>query len=642
VTTTSPAARRGRSTVTQRLLAAVASTENRRSSLQEALDLVARIEPTRLLAVQGEKAVLEVLQERATALRRVLADLGDAPPARLEQTVARMEALLEAPQWPLLDTMLPQLRVSDRQVAEAITTLKSAYGLWRQQSEWLSEAVARAQQAGAVEIELTRTAREIESLVQQAEKDLESGNYGGMSVRLARIEEHISDGGRVAADAAAKQLLAQLENARDEAAPIGHRADLMLMQGPEGSDGVIEYLVLLRVPAVDLPQEVNLASQSVIVRMDRQELIDIIETITSAVDRGIRRAQSGTEPAAAASPAALPAPTTRRFDLGGSRATDAADDLGVALRDVGRLMYSLLVPDAMQRLIGDARCSLTLATNDMEMPWELLHDGREFLCIDRSMARMPLGGTFPRRRREQASAGSGETLRVLVIAADPYPNRPLPGAAEEARKIRERLEAIFGRAVTVKELIGPDATGRNLNTELRSGEHHVIHYAGHASFNADNPERSALLLADGEPYFAQKIQRILEGRPVVMINACDSGRTMNQPDDRVVTAYLAEENHGLASAFIYGGAAACVGALWPVHDDTAVDLAVSFYDHFLSGGRVGEALKKARARSRQTSPDRVTWASYALFGDPTYSLPFVALRGAAAPSEQADTSRGTC
>ena len=77
---------------------------------------------------------------------------------------------------------------------------------------------------------------------------------------------------------------------------------------------------------------------------------------------------------------------------------------------------------------------------------------------------------------------------------------------------------------------------------------------------------------------------------------------------------------GLASAFVYGGAHACVGSLWPVFDDTARDFAVSFYDRLFHRQRVGQALAEARQQSRATNLDRLTWASYALYGDPLYRL----------------------
>ena len=53
-------------------------------------------------------------------------------------------------------------------------------------------------------------------------------------------------------------------------------------------------------------------------------------------------------------------------------------------------MYSLLIPDAMQRLIDETdEFPLTITSNNPELPWELLHDGTEFLCLKRTFARMP-------------------------------------------------------------------------------------------------------------------------------------------------------------------------------------------------------------------------------------------------------------
>jgi CHAT domain-containing protein len=229
---------------------------------------------------------------------------------------------------------------------------------------------------------------------------------------------------------------------------------------------------------------------------------------------------------------------------------------------------------------------------------------------------------------------------VLLVYADPTGN--LPKAANEVATIRDRLTQDWGRGVEITELFGEQATGTALTRELRSGGHHVVHYAGHAAFHDTNPERSCLLLHDGEIFFAQKIQRVLEGRPLVFLNACESSQTANEDSDPSTT-YLGEQTQGLASAFNYGGAQACVGALWPVYDDTAAEFAVEFYQAFFEGNRVGEALRLARQKIRAERPDHITWASYALYGDPTFRMPFIPLKeSATAPPAAAgpDTEDG--
>ncbi|MBA2324092.1 MAG: hypothetical protein H0V92_08835, partial [Pseudonocardiales bacterium] len=49
-------------------------------------------------------------------------------------------------------------------------------------------------------------------------------------------------------------------------------------------------------------------------------------------------------------------------------------------------------------------------------------------------------------------------------------------------------------------------------------------------------------------------------------------------------------------------------------------LAVSFYTGLLARQPVGEALCNARELSRTKHSDRLTWAAYALYGDPRYRL----------------------
>jgi CHAT domain-containing protein len=88
--------------------------------------------------------------------------------------------------------------------------------------------------------------------------------------------------------------------------------------------------------------------------------------------------------------------------------------------------------------------------------------------------------------------------------------------------------------------------------------------------------------------------------------------------------YLQEKAEGLASAFIYGGARACIGALWPIHDDAAAQFAIEFYRSALDGQTVGEALRLARGEIKERFPDRITWAAFVLYGDPTARLPSVA------------------
>jgi CHAT domain-containing protein len=188
------------------------------------------------------------------------------------------------------------------------------------------------------------------------------------------------------------------------------------------------------------------------------------------------------------------------------------------------------------------------------------------------------------------------------------------------KRIREGLEKDWREQIEIDVLDREDAQGRKLNEVLRAGTYDVIHYAGHAAFDEKQPDLSGLLLHDKEVFFAQKIRRLLEGRPLVFLNACQSGRTANEKAPQEVEQYLQKPAEGLASSFIYGGALGCIGALWPIYDRPAAEFAVDFYGKVLEGYMIGEAMRRARISIRDRYANQITWAAFVLYGDPTFRL----------------------
>jgi CHAT domain-containing protein len=129
-----------------------------------------------------------------------------------------------------------------------------------------------------------------------------------------------------------------------------------------------------------------------------------------------------------------------------------------------------------------------------------------------------------------------------------------------------------------------------------------------------------LILKDEEIFFAQKIRRILEGKPLVFLNACESGRTANEENAQEVKQYLQKPAEGLAASFIYGGAIGCIGSLWPVYDEPAAQFAIQLYNKVLEGYMIGEAMRLVRRKIREDYKNQITWASFVLYGDPTFRL----------------------
>lgn len=230
---------------------------------------------------------------------------------------------------------------------------------------------------------------------------------------------------------------------------------------------------------------------------------------------------------------------------------------------------------------------------------------------------MPAGQTFPRRTRDTAPLTEARQPKVLLIHSEA--GEPLPKARAEIDAIKTRLASMEPQPI-VTLLTGEDVTSSRLTDELSLGNYDVIHYAGHAGFDALRPHLSYLLLTSGEQFRAERVQRLLEGHPVVFLNACESTRAAPQVTG-LPTGSTVAQAQGLGSAFVYGGAQACVGSLWPVFDDTAAKLAITFYEQLIAKRqRVGEALREARRRSHDDKSDTITWAAYALYGDPAYRL----------------------
>jgi len=278
-----------------------------------------------------------------------------------------------------------------------------------------------------------------------------------------------------------------------------------------------------------------------------------------------------------------------------------------SLSELGDIMYRLFLPMPVQQHLSKTAGPILIASNDLELPWELMYPENEFLCLRSPVGRMPIWRDFPRTNEYERA----EKLRFLFIA---NPTSDLPATEKEVEWIVDRLS---DEPATMEVWRGDEATGLKLHRALASGRYDIIHYSGHAYFNPENPDESGLLLAGQNVFIAQTIQRTLRGRPLIFLNACESGREMMVEGE---VSYTASETEGLASSFILGGALAIIGTMWPIFDEGAAQFASTFYEYLLAGQSLGEAMRQARLRVRESRPHDVTWASFVLYGDPSLNI----------------------
>jgi CHAT domain-containing protein len=247
------------------------------------------------------------------------------------------------------------------------------------------------------------------------------------------------------------------------------------------------------------------------------------------------------------------------------------------------------------------------------IPWEAINLRGWFPALESGLSRRYatadlVPARFDAERRSQRDLG------LLLIT---NPTGDLPGAEDE----RERITRILGRARSVRltDVRHDAATLARVTAEIESGRHDVIHYAGHAFFDAQRPGESGLVLADGE-LTGTALTALRRLPPLVVFNACESARLRGGA--RASARGSARDagmrrNLTLAESLLRAGLAHYVGTHWPVEDAAAAAFATVFYRELLRGS-IGAALVRARRAVRaRRSPD---WADYVHYGDAEFRL----------------------
>lgn len=583
-------------------------------------DFAAQLDPLRragLMAIVGEDGLLRTVDGNLTSAERLLSELEtDTTVAKIEQRMSDLSTALESYEWEVVAQARAGLEDKRGKQDAVIRELQEKVDGWRNRVELLRNAIVDADAVQAP-VPLERNAlNRLDSLVGLAERALLDQRYADITDPLDRLER----------EDAPEALIQRIDDKSVSAKRFNRQADVLLLRAP--IEGMHTYTVLLRTPSEPGSHGINIQDSSSLVDQDREYIRDVIAQVTKAVDEGlVRRFQtSGGAPGEAVqTEAAREWPA--RAPTGNGTAT-RLDDLQTLISDVGNVMFRLFMPDRMREYLSSTPCALTITTNDLELPWELMYDnswedeagesGLGFLCLQRPIARMPMGRAFPRVRRP---TGQKEKLRFLLVYADP--KRNLPAAGKEVERIRDELQERWkrpGEEIKIDLLDRDHATGKKMNQALLSGSYDVIHFAGHAYFDDDDPDKSGFVLKEEELFLSQKIQRFVEGQPLVFLNACQTGVTANEANPQSVGEYFWKPAEGLASAFLYGGALGCVGSLWPVYDEPAAEFAIEFYNQVLEGQMIGEAMRRTRRSIKTKHPDSITWASFVLYGDPTFRL----------------------
>lgn len=290
----------------------------------------------------------------------------------------------------------------------------------------------------------------------------------------------------------------------------------------------------------------------------------------------------------------ISATVERSLDPERSAPTDHATELRVA----GALLFKTLFPrfenyvaDLADRLRA-SREPLLVCTNESLVPWELLHDGDDFLGLTRDMGRQDIVGT------RVALGQPCDAIGRALLVADPM--RDLPEAEAETRQLSRWLTE---HGVSCTTVAGPEANLVRVLSELTDRKYDLFHYSGHAAIRERSRE-AALVLADKQALDVRTIRSVCSAGapPVVFLNACAS----------------ADRLSNLCAAFMTVGSQVAVGTQYRVSEHVARGFAERFYADLVKGVPAGAAVRDAR-RLVSVGMD-AAWAAFVLFGDPTVRI----------------------
>lgn len=282
------------------------------------------------------------------------------------------------------------------------------------------------------------------------------------------------------------------------------------------------------------------------------------------------------------------------------------------LKKSGQILFDLLIPPkAKEKLNSTAARNLILYLDDrlVHIPWELLFDGRNFLCRRFAMGRIV-------STRQALTSSSSRSLKApfrVLILADPRGN--LEASYREGQEIRSFLDE--QRKTFHVDFKSHPADTPFVKKNLR--DYDIVHYAGHADYQPENPSESGWLLDDGKLKASEVLAMGgLQPMPfLVFSNACQTGQT----GEWQIWEGYEQQIFGLANAYLVSGVQHYIGTFWEILDEPSCHFAKRFYSFLAQGEKVGEAVRRAREDLiKAYGEETIVWASYMLYGDPTFEF----------------------
>jgi len=268
---------------------------------------------------------------------------------------------------------------------------------------------------------------------------------------------------------------------------------------------------------------------------------------------------------------------------------ERGEDSEAVRQPLAHLHRRLIAP--LEARLGDERTTLVIVADGelAAVPFSALYDDRRDRYLVQAHPLRYAGSlrdaAGPRVRKPSRGA---RTLLVADPAFDPraHPGLPrLPGARREAGSIA----ATYSRHAVLADTAADAAA-----VEAALGGAAVVHFAGHAVFDDQRPERSYLVLAPEHGptprnwLTAAEMETLpLEHVDLFVLSACQTLRSRNARSGGFA---------GFAGALLDAGAGGVVGSLWRVDDELTTPLMIEFHRAYRHSGNGPRALRDAQLR----------------------------------------------
>jgi len=287
-------------------------------------------------------------------------------------------------------------------------------------------------------------------------------------------------------------------------------------------------------------------------------------------------------------------------------------DLIHSLKKCGQLLWDHLLTKPVKDKLKSAKISDLILSLDeplIHIPWELLYNGSNFLCLDFNLGRLV-------RTREHITSPQYRSLpakhKMLILA---NPTNDLKAAYQEGLYIKNQFDK-------KRKEMSIDFKSTQIDTlyvKKNLCDYDIVHFAGHCEYDKDEPKNSGWALSDGR-FTIQDILSLGESLSLpslIFSNACYSAKVKAG----LVDSDYQTKTYSLASAFLFSGVRLYIGAIRKIEDRAGLGFSREFYTQLINGKSVGQSMRLARLELiKEYGIAAVLWASYLLYGDPNFVL----------------------